>query len=252
MKHRDLTLLITGASKGIGRALAVGFSREGWRVAIIARNEEGLTRTYETLAPHPKDHFFQPCDISMWSDCLGVAEQAKEQFGYLNVLINNAFGYGERPLFEMGAGEIHDFFETSATGTVLITKALLSLLEQGYKTIRRKSQIINIVADWGFPMHNIFTGTSVYVAGKYTVHGFGVALHREVAPRGVNVTNVYPGVVASSFDIDNKPDKVRKESGNTAILLKDLVKIVIGCTKLDSSVIRHVVISPDNPKYNGL
>ena len=252
MKHKASAALITGGSRGIGRALAIGFSREGWQVAIIARDEEELARTYERLSPHPQGHSMQSCDISLWSDCLVVAEQVKEQFGYLNVLINNAFGYGEQPLSEMGSGEIHDLFETCTTGTALITKALLDLLEAGYKASRRKSQIINIVADWGFPMHNILTGTSTYVAGKYAVHGFGVALHREIAPRGINVTNVYPGITASSLDIDDELGKVKEEFGNTAIPLGDLIKVIINCTKLDSSVIRHIVISPDNAEYDGL
>ena len=252
VEHKSSTILITGGSRGIGKALAIGFSREGWQVAIIARDEKELTRTYERLSPHPRGHFVQSCDISVWADCLVIAEQVKEQFGCLNVLINNAFGYGERPLFEMEAGEIHDLFEICATGTALITKALLDILEEGCKKSKRKSQIINIVADWGFPMHNILTGTSVYVAGKYAVHGLGVALHREIAPRGINVTNVYPGITASSLDIDDGLERIREKFGNKAIPLKDLIRVIIGCTELDSSVIRHLIISPDNPEYDGL
>ncbi len=84
------------------------------------------------------------------------------------------------------------------------------------------------------------------------MHGFGVALHREVAPKGINVTNVYPGIVASSLDIDDDLDRLRDEFGNTAIPLKDLVNLILTTTILSSSVVRHIVLSPDNPTYDGL
>jgi len=145
--RKKFNVLITGGSKGLGRALAIGFSREGHRIAIVSRNAEGLSQTYGRLKFNSEGNFFQSCDISVWTDCLGVADQLKEQFGYLNILINVAFGYGEKPLVEMEAGEIHDLFETSTTGTALITKASLDLLKNGYKITKRKSQIINIVAD---------------------------------------------------------------------------------------------------------
>jgi 3-oxoacyl-[acyl-carrier protein] reductase len=246
------TVLITGASLGIGRALAIAFSRKNWCVALLARNEDGLHQTYKKLASPSDRHMITPCDISMWGECQKSAERIKEKFGHLNLLLNAAFGYAEDPLEKMDPGQIHDFFATSAAGTVLITKACLPLLITGYKKTKRKAQIINIVADWGFPMHNVFTGASTYVAGKYAVHGFGVALQREVAPKGINVTNIYPGIVASSFGLDSKLQIVRKEFGHTAIPLADLAHIVVACSELTSSVVRHLVISPDNPKYNGL
>jgi 3-oxoacyl-[acyl-carrier protein] reductase len=251
-RNNERTVVITGASKGIGRALAIGFSRKGWRVALMARNEEGLYETYKRLEKHLKGHIVQPCDISVWTDCQTATDRVKDQFGYVTVLVNDAFGYGEKPLEEMDPGDIHDFFETSTTGNVLITKAFLPLLEGGFKATSNKSQIINIVADWGFPMHNLFTGTPIYVAGKYALHGFGVALHREIAPKGINITNVYPGIVASSLDIDDDLDRFHKEFGNTAIPLRDLVNTVLFATELSSSVLRHIVLSPDNPTYDGL
>jgi short-subunit dehydrogenase len=101
-------------------------------------------------------------------------------------------------------------------------------------------------------MHNVMTGTSTYVSGKYAVHGFGVALHKESAPLGINVTNVYPGIVASSLDIDDSFDQFRANFGETAIPLQDLVACILAVTELRSSVVRHLVLSPDNPTYNGL
>jgi len=248
----DRAVAVTGASKGIGRALAIAFSRKGWRVALLARNEQALYESYTRLTPHPGEHLVQPCDISVWTDCQNAADRVAERFGGIDLLINNAFGSAEKSLAELDPGDIHDFFETSVNGTVLITKAFLPVLQQRHKAHDRKTQIINIVADWGFPMHNILTGTPSYVAAKYAIHGFGVALHRDVASTGINVTNVYPGIVASALDIDDPMERVREVHGDTAIPLSDLVSLVTFLTTLESSVIRHVVISPDNPVYNGL
>lgn len=216
----------------------------------------GATSLYETLGrleQHPDGHLLQPCDIGIWTDCQNAADRIAEQFGHLNLLINNAFGAGEKSLAEMDPGDIHDFFETSVTGTALLTKSMLSLLACGAKASGgTKSQIINVVADWGFPMHNVMTGTPTYVAAKYAVHGFGVALHRETAEVGVNVTNLYPGIVASSVDLDAPIDEIRTEFGDHAIPMQDLVDLVLAVTSLRSSVVRHLVLSPDNPQYNGL
>jgi 3-oxoacyl-[acyl-carrier protein] reductase len=244
--------VITGASKGIGRALAIALSRAGWRVALLARNEEGLAETEARLSNQSKKHLVVPCDISMWNECQRAHERIAEEFGDLNVLVNNAFGYGESQLSEMDPGQIHDFFAISVTGTALITKSLLPVLERGYTVSQRKSQIVNIVADWGFPMHNVMSGPSVYVSGKYAIHGFGVALHRETAPHGVNVSNLYPGIVASDLDIDVPVEVVRQQKGASAIPVIDITRLVIGILGLESSVVRHLVISPDNPDYNGL
>ena len=244
--------VVTGASKGIGRALAIALSRAGWRLALLARDEAGLADTLRRLASNQKAHAVVPCDISMWNECQRAHDLLAEEFGCLHLLLNNAFGHGESPLFDMNPGEIHDFYATAATGTALVTKAFLPLLERGYSETQRKSQIINVVADWGFPMHNILTGSSVYVSGKYAVHGLGVALHRETAPRGVNVTNLYPGIVASDCDLDEPTSAVREKRGNTAIPLRDLSHLLLTILQLESSVVRHMVISPDNPDYNGL
>jgi NAD(P)-dependent dehydrogenase (short-subunit alcohol dehydrogenase family) len=250
--HYPQTVVVTGASKGIGRALSIAFSRRGWRVALLARNEDALYKTLDKLADNAVGHLVQPCDISIWTDCQQAKERIIEEFGYLNCLVNNAFGYGEAPLDEMDPGDIHDCFETGITGNVFITKALLDPLAVAYSQIGRKSNIINIVADWGFPMHNIFTGPSVYSAAKYALHGFGVALHREIAPKGINVTNVYPGIVASSFDLDDDLQLIQKEMGNTAIPLVDVVNTVLSIPNQTSSTVRHIVLSPDNPTYDGL
>jgi NAD(P)-dependent dehydrogenase (short-subunit alcohol dehydrogenase family) len=246
------TVVVSGASKGIGRALAIGFSRKDWRVVLIARGEEGLYETLKRLDQNVDGHLIQPCDISIWTDCQNAADRVSQQCGYINLLVNNAFGVGEKSLGEMDPGDIHDFFETSVTGTVLLTKAMLPLLADGNRATASKSQIINIVADWGFPMHNVMTGTPTYVSGKYAVHGFGVALHKETAPLGINVTNIYPGIVASSLDIDDSLEQLRINFGETAIPLQDLVTSVLATTELKSSVVRHLVLSPDNPTYNGL
>lgn len=249
----EKTAVITGASKGVGRALSVCLARNGWRVALLSRNEEGLFATYKQLPTRENSwHIVQPTDISIWADCQAATSRIAQQFGHVNLLINNAFGYGEDSLADIDPGQVYDFFATSAAGTALITKSCLDLLKSAYTATTRKSQIINIVADWGFPMQNILSGPSVYVAGKYAVHGFGVALHKEIAADGINVSNIYPGIIASGFSIDEPIEDIRGEHGNAAIPLSVICDTVLFVAGAEHVVFRHIVLSPDDPEYNGL
>lgn len=242
-------VVITGASKGIGRALSVAFSRAGWRVFLVARGDEGLQETLGLL-DGDLGHIALRCDISKWDECADVASVVAEHGGAA-ALINDAFGYGEDSLVDTSPETIREFFETSAIGNTQFTKAMLPLLIEQAQQTSQRSKILNIVADWGFPMHNVMSGPAMYVAGKYLMHGLGVALHREVAPSGVDVTNVYPGIVAAELSIDSTLEEVKAEFGDEAIPLSDLAEAILMTVHLQSAVVRHLVLSPENPEYNG-
>jgi hypothetical protein len=80
--------VVTGASKGVGRALSISLSRKGWRLILVARNDQGLLQTANCLQSHPDGHVSVPCDISIWADCNKVVEKVGSAGGAIGLLVN--------------------------------------------------------------------------------------------------------------------------------------------------------------------
>src|SRR5260370_26050995 len=113
----------------------------------------------------------------------------------IDVLVNNAFGKLEDELVKTDADALVEFFRVSLAGTADVIRQSIPLL-----TRSKAAHIINIVADWGFPMHNVMTGPSAYISAKYGVHGLGVALQTEITKLGIRTTNLCPGIVAAETE----------------------------------------------------
>lgn len=184
MRLRDLNVVVTGASSGIGRAAAVLLAAKGARVWAVARSRGPLE---ELAAGHPR---ITPvvADVAVDHDRASIAAAAG---GKVDVLVNNA-GIGWLGLVEeMPAEQVRKLFEVNVLGLVDLTQRVLpGMLE------RRRGHVVNVasVASWV-----AIPPLTVYSATKFAVQGFSDGLRREVAGRGVAVTTVNPGPVATRF-----------------------------------------------------
>ena len=178
------TVLITGCSSGIGRALADAFQQAGYRVWATARKEADLA----TLGAAG----FTAVQLDV-NDGLGLgqlAERMQAEIGGLDVLINNA-GYGAMgPLLDGGVEAMRRQFETNVFAIVGVTRAFFPLLR------RNKGLVVNIGSVSGV-LVTPFAGA--YCASKAAVHALSDALRLELAPFAIEVMEVQPGAVASSF-----------------------------------------------------
>jgi short-subunit dehydrogenase len=178
------TVLITGCSSGIGRALADAFQQAGYQVWATARKEADLA----TLAAAG----FTAVQLDV-NDGLGLgqlAERMQAQIGGLDVLINNA-GYGAMgPLLDGGVEAMRRQFETNVFAIVGVTRAFFPLLR------RNKGLVVNIGSVSGV-LVTPFAGA--YCASKAAVHALCDALRLELAPFAIEVMEVQPGAIASSF-----------------------------------------------------
>ena len=183
MQLRDLSVVVTGASSGIGRAAAVLLAGKGARVWAVARSEGPLD---ELAAGHPG---ITPvvADVAVDEDRAAVVEQA----GAVDVLVNNA-GIGWLGNVEdMPPEQVRKLFDINVLGLVDLTQRVLpGMLERG------RGHVVNVasVASW-----IAVPPLTVYSATKFAVQGFSEGLRREVAGRGVAVTTVNPGPVATRF-----------------------------------------------------
>lgn len=193
MTIENKTIIISGASRGIGRATALLLAQHGANVVVTARNTDDLNQL-ETEAVEGSVRgkiVAVPGDVANEGDVEAVVKAALDQFKRIDVVINNA-GYGVfKNVDEISVSEWDDLMATNVKGTFLLTKAALPTLKaQG------SGHIVIVASDVA---KRTFAGGSLYTASKYAQEAFMGALRKEVRPFGIKVTGVYSGLVDSSF-----------------------------------------------------
>jgi short-subunit dehydrogenase len=184
-------VLITGASQGIGRALAVLAAARGARVLAAARSEELLRELANEVRAKGGVLETVPADVTSAEDRRRMVEAAVRHFGGLDVLVNNA-GIGATGHFaDCGPERLRKIFEVNFFGLTETTRAFLPLLKQGNRPA--VVNISSIAGKRGIPAR------SEYSASKFAVHGFSEALRAELAKDGIDVLVVCPGLTQTNF-----------------------------------------------------
>jgi NADP-dependent 3-hydroxy acid dehydrogenase YdfG len=189
MTLENKTIIISGASRGIGRATALLLARNGANVIATARNSADL----DSLTAEAADGRIVavPGDVASETDMANVVQTALARFGRIDVVINNA-GYGIfKNVDEITVQEWDELMATNVKGTFVLTKAALPHLKaQG------SGQVVVVASDVA---KRTFAGGSLYTASKYAQEAFMGSLRKEVRPFGIKVTGIYSGLVDSSF-----------------------------------------------------
>ena len=183
MMNRDNPVwLITGCSTGFGRELAKLVLERGWRAVVTARD---ASKVKDIAEPHGERALVLPLDVTNRAQIAEVVAQAKQRFGHIDALVNNA-GYGYLAAIEEGEdAEVRAMFETNVFGLVDITKAVLPVMRE-----QRSGLIVNVSSIGGLAS---FAATGYYHATKYAVEGLSETLAAEVKPLGIDVLIVEPG-----------------------------------------------------------
>jgi len=189
-KMKDKVVIITGASSGIGEALAQRFAMLGAKVVIAARNFEKLNKLADELKKKASDVLAVKTDVSNESDCRNLINETVIKFGKIDVLINNA-GISMRALFEeTDLNVIRKLMDVNFWGTVYCTKfALPHLLES-------KGSVIGVSSIAGYKG---LPGRAGYSASKFAMQGFLEVLRIENMKKGLHVLIACPGFTASNI-----------------------------------------------------
>lgn len=236
-------MLITGATSGLGSYLAHYFAAQGFELFLHGRDPEKMSALATSL-DGVEAHYFE-ADLTSASAIQHMFSKIEQKTDSLNILVNNAFGKLEDPLVDADPTAIYDFFQTCLAGTAEVIRNSVPLLKKC-----QPSHVINIAADWGFPMHNIMTGPSLYIAAKYGIHGLGAALQTELAPFGIRTTNVCPGVIAAGESF--QPNSVVNHNDVGSIHPDEIARTIAFVFSQRSAHVRSIVLSPTDPNYNGL
>jgi len=186
------TVLVTGASSGIGRELARYFARDGSTCVLLARNEDALHALADELATaHGVDAHVLAADLSVPNVADEVAAQLRERGLTVDVLVNNA-GFGERGLVaDLDADRQVDMIQVNVTALTHLTRRLLpGMVERG------RGGVLNVASTAAFQPGPYM---SVYYATKAYVLSFSDGLVEEVAETGVTVTCLAPGPTRTAF-----------------------------------------------------
>lgn len=179
------TILITGASSGIGRSSALRFQSEGWNVIATMRDPAGsdLIDLDDVLVTR--------LDVTDTASINTAVNAGIDRFGAIDVLLNNA-GYGAYgPLEAFSTDRIRRQFDTNVIGLLEVTKAVLP-----HMRARRSGTVVNISSIGGqitFPLGTLYHGT------KFAVEGLSEALHYELQPLGIRVRIIQPGMIKTNF-----------------------------------------------------
>lgn len=188
LQHR--TVVLTGASGGIGRAVAHRLAKQGARLILVGRHADGLQALAEQL---PGQHQIAVADIASDNGRLLIEQQCREGGG-IDVLVNLA-GTLDFQLFEnQPEAVIEQTITTNLLSPMLLTRRLLPLLKH-----RPEAAIVNVGSTFGSIGH---PGFSSYCASKFGLRGFSEALRRELADTSVKVFYLAPRATATSLNSD--------------------------------------------------
>ncbi|MCH7958538.1 MAG: SDR family NAD(P)-dependent oxidoreductase [Candidatus Hydrogenedentes bacterium] len=191
-------VFITGGSSGIGAALGRGFAKEGARVALAARHADRLDESVGRIRDAGGDAIPIVCDVRDRSSIDRAVSETLEAFGGIDVAIANA-GFGVSGTFEaLATDDYRRQFDTNVFGAIDTAYAALPALIASKGRLVFVSSVLGAV---GAPT------TSAYCASKFALCGFAESIYYELAEKGVSVTCINPGMVASNFrKVDNRGD----------------------------------------------
>ncbi|MBB2483309.1 3-ketoacyl-ACP reductase [Bacillus sp. APMAM] len=216
---------VTGAGKGIGRAVAVALAKEGVHVGLMARTEETLIEAANEITGLGVKAAFASVDVSSQDQVEQAIKKLTEELGTADILINNA-GIGSfASLLEMDPAEWKRIIDVNLMGTYYVTRAVLPQLIE-----KNSGDIINISSTNGL---NGAATSSAYSASKFGVIGLTESLAQEVRRNNIRVTALTPSTVVTDLAHQNNLIDKKEEK---FIQPEDIAEFIVSQLKLNSRV----------------
>jgi short-subunit dehydrogenase len=228
MSFADKVVMITGASEGIGAELARQLAPEKPKLVLAARRVDLLQAVVARCEAAGADAIAVRCDVGVESDCKALAASAVARFGRIDILVNNAGVYGHALL-----EDVNDFswYETvmrvNFVGSVWCTRYALAELRKSKGLV---AGVPGLAAKVGLP------GCTAYSPSKFAQAGFFEALRTELIGTGVDVTVVFPGMVATSlldhgYGADSKSAAKSRRNYKGAMAVEDCARQIVAALR---------------------
>ena len=185
--YQNKVVVITGASSGIGRELAVRFSILGCKLVLAARNEKKLADVIQQIDDSENDVIAIRTDVSVEQDVAAIVNSTLEKFGKIDIFISNAAQHIQNPIHDMAIDEYRRSFDINLYGSLFAVKQAMPIMAR--QTSGHFVFINSLAAKKGI------VGDAPYVAAKAALDGFADVLRQEVKQLGISVSSVFPGRV---------------------------------------------------------
>src|SRR5512132_2357143 len=201
MKLQGRTALVTGGSRGIGRAIALALAEEGADVAInYVSNEAAARDVAENIGKMGRRSMLAQADVGDYPDTFRMAQEVLREFGHLDILVNNAGINSDKTFIRMDHASWRKVLGINLDGVFNCTKVFMDqMLKRNYGRVVNITSVIGQIGNFG---------QANYAASKAGVAAFTKSLAKELAAKGITVNAVAPGFVETEM-VDNIPERVR-------------------------------------------
>src|SRR5947208_215985 len=203
MRLKGRTALVTGGSRGIGRAIALALGEEGADVAVNYVSSEGPARdVVENIKKMGRHAILAQADVGDYPDTFRMAQEVLREFGHLDILVNNAGINSDKSFVKMDHASWRKVLGINLDGVFNCTKVFIDgMLKQNYGRVVNITSVIGQIGNFG---------QANYAASKAGVAAFTKSLAKELAGKGVTVNAVAPGFIETEM-IEGIPEKVRQK-----------------------------------------
>ena len=214
---RDRVAIVGGSSRGIGRAIAIAFAREGANVTICARNEAALRRTEIELARIGSQHHVLaiPADLSVPRDIRRVVRDTYNRFDQIGILVTHVAGMDLGPAVEFEDEAISAAFEANFFSAIRLSREVIPHMKQ-----QHWGRIINLLSG---PVHQAADGMALSSSSQMAVMGYFKTLANELAPFNITVNNVVSGPVDTELLVSRLEDQAQEQGETSEELLKQTI-----------------------------
>jgi 3-oxoacyl-[acyl-carrier protein] reductase len=201
---QDQVVLVTGASRGIGRATAIKFAVEGAHVAVNYRSDEdGAQETVGEITRRGGRATLARADISQPTEVARMVEEIEDHLGAIEVLVNNAGAVNRQPFLEVSLEELDAVFATNVRGAFYLSQLVARRMAgRGRGAIIHVSSIL---------AQQTIPGRTAYAASKGALESLTRAMTLDLAPHGIRVNAVAPGLIRTEMLLDALPDPAFQE-----------------------------------------
>ncbi len=210
--------LVTGATRGIGLAIAHALAAEGCNLILTARGESALARVSRELASAKIHVLAHPCDVRDPHSVDALFRSVRKQFKRLDIVINNAgIAHPNLPVEKLPFPVWKDVLETNLDGMFLVTQAALAIMKRGGTIVNNLSIAAN----------RVFAGSAAYNASKHGALGLTNTLREELRPKGIRVIGLMPGATHTDIWSTLWPQAPRRKMMSPAIVAKAIVEAIL-------------------------
>ena len=230
--------IITGGGRGLGKATAIAFAKEGIDVAITGRNEDVLKETVSELKALGVNAIYSVFDVSNYEEVQKSIKTIVETLGSVDILVNNAGIAAFGTFNDMAVSQWTQIIQTNVMGMYHVTKEVLP-----YLIDQNEGDIINVSSTAGL---NGNATTSAYSASKFAVIGMSESLMKEVRKNNIRVCTLTPSTIASDMSVEL--GIATKDSEDSVLQPEDFAELIVAGLKLPRrAMLKNASLWSTNP-----